>query len=202
MRKIGLRIISAALAGIFIVVCLGAERRPEKTQKPSVVPMPPISEAQPIQVKATSATCNTLISGVAALEREPVVEISEYEAELIAKTLYGECRGCADMDQAAVVWCILNRADNSGQSVEQVITSPNQFMGYSPYNPVEERLYNLAADVLRRHELEKQGVTEAGRILPKEYLWFAGDGSRNHFRDSYSSGNVWDWSLPNPYLES
>ena len=38
-----------------------------------------------------------------------------------------------------------------------------------------------------------------GRILPKEYKWFGGNGTINMFRDSYENGNIWDWSLPNPY---
>ena len=132
---------------------------------------------------------------------EPKVQISEYDAQLIAKTLYGEYRGPDKLQQAAVAWCILNRTDHYGESVEDIVTAPNQFMGYSKHNPVDEELYATAVDVLRRHALEKAGMEEVGRILPKEYMWFAGDGQKNHFRNKYSSGQRWDWSLPNPYIE-
>ena len=33
----------------------------------------------------------------------------------------------------------------------------------------------------------------------KRYLWFTGDGKRNHFQNEYKGGEVWDWSLPSPY---
>ena len=40
---------------------------------------------------------------------------------------------------------------------------------------------------------------EVGRVLPADYLWFSGDGKRNHFRNAYRGGDRWDWSLPSPY---
>ena len=41
----------------------------------------------------------------------------------------------------------------------------------------------------------------AGRVLPKEYLFFGGDGTHNYFRTKWDGGTVWDWSLPSPYEE-
>ena len=43
------------------------------------------------------------------------------------------------------------------------------------------------------------GQVEVGRVLPADYLWFSGDSKRNHFRNAYKGGTVWDWSLPSPY---
>lgn len=48
------------------------------------------------------------------------------EATYIAKTLYGEARGCSTTEQAAVVWCILNRADNWDMDIIDVIAAPGQ----------------------------------------------------------------------------
>lgn len=42
---------------------------------------------------------------------------------------------------------------------------------------------------------------EVGRVLPREYLWFTGDGVRNYFRDAYTDGEYWDWGLESPYEE-
>ena len=134
---------------------------------------------------------------------EPIISISAYDATLIAKTLYGEARGCSVTEQSAVAWCILNRVDSTGYGfggdIEHVITFPNQFLGYSPNNPVLPELYDLAVDVLTRWEREKQGVADVGRVLPREFKWFSGDGGHNWFRDSYSCGNTWGWTLESPY---
>ena len=129
----------------------------------------------------------------------------KYEpAEYIAKTVYGEARGCSTVEQAAVIWCILNRVDSESSyypdDIIGVVTQRGQFDGYKSYHPVTDDIYNLTIDVLTRWQREKAGETEVGRVLPKEYLFFRGDGRRNHFRDSYSGGNVWDWRLENPYV--
>lgn len=125
---------------------------------------------------------------------EPVVNdaecvtIDKTEAELIAKTLYGEYNNSANYNQcAAVCWCILNRvdADGFGDTVEEVVTKPKQFVGYRARNPVRSDLYEIAVDVLTKYELEKAGVEDVGRVLPKEYCYFSGNGTVNTFRDAY-----------------
>lgn len=139
-------------------------------------------------------------SAVKPMGAEAVIEISAYEAELIAKTIYGEGRGCSQMEQAAIAWCILNRADTYGASVAEVVTAPYQFLGYAEHNPVTPEIYALAQDVLTRHAREQLGEAEVGRVLPKGYLWFSGDMVHNYFRNAYSGGTTWNWSLPNPYI--
>ena len=69
------------------------------------------------------------------------------DVEYIAKTLWGEARGIdSDMEKAAVAWCILNRVDNErwGDTVEEVVTQPNQFHGYHPSYPVTDELREIA----------------------------------------------------------
>ena len=112
------------------------------------------------------------------------------EAEYIAKTLYGEARGCSRTEQEAVVWCILNRADAWGMDVVDVITAPGQFAGYRESNPVWQELYDVAQYVLAQWRAERNGES-ADRVLPREYLWFSGNGMYNVFRDAYKGGNVW-----------
>lgn len=137
---------------------------------------------------------------------EPEIVVDDWAAQLIARTIWGEARGCSTIEQAAVAWCILNRVDAEGwamgRSVEYVVTFPQQFHGYSANNPLDPDLYELAVDVLTRWELEKLGETDVGRVLPQEFLWFHGDGQHNHFRNAYAdSFTIWDWSLPDPYIE-
>ena len=144
-------------------------------------------------------------------EKEQELEIDipniekKYKDEIpyIARTVWGEARGCSETEQAAVIWCILNRVDSSirymPDNIIDVVTQKHQFLGYVETFPVTEEIRELVIDVLTRWEMEKAGVENVGRVLPPEYMWFHGDGRHNHFRDSYRGGNRWDWSLDSPY---
>lgn len=136
------------------------------------------------------------------LTADDVIEITinQSDVELIAKTVYGEARGCSTVEQSAVIWCILNRVDAGYGSIEHVITKPYQFAGYKESNPVKGEFISLAIDVLIRWQAEKHCVGDIGRTLPNTYLWFHGDGKHNIFRDAFSGDyHIWDWSCLNPY---
>lgn len=135
-----------------------------------------------------------------AIEREQ----QEHDLETLlalARTVWGEARGCSATEQAAVVWCVLNRADSPDFPDDplEVVRQPDQFYGYSPENPVWPEILTLVEDVLDRRELEKTAVGDVGRVLPKEYVFFEGDGRHNYFRTEYQGGTVWDWGLDSPY---
>lgn len=183
------------------------------------------AEAEPVvPVQAPETVCLTLVESELETEapeteelatqpaEEPAVpepeivwtELDECYAVLIAKTLWGECRDCAPIEQAAVVWCVLNRVDSPDpwlpDDIAAVITQPRQFAGYSPDYPVTEDLLNMARDVMTRWYAEKQGVEDVGRVLPREYLSFHGDEKKQHNLFTVDgSGAYWDWSLPDPY---
>lgn len=128
----------------------------------------------------------------------------EEEVEMLAKTIWGEARGVkSTTEKAAVAWCILNRVDSEGYAcggdIEHVLTFPGQFAGYNESNPVTDEFKKIAADVLTRWAAEKAGIEGAGRVLPKQYIYFTGDGKHNHFTDEWMGGSTWDWSLPSPY---
>ena len=128
--------------------------------------------------------------------------ITVNEIEMLAKTVYGEARGCSTLQQSAVIWCILNRVDAGQGTIAQVITAPNQFHGYDSSFPVTDEIKALVEDVICRWKLEKLGCGEVGRTLPKEYLFFAADGTGkgNAFRAQYSKNSeVWNWDCWNPY---
>lgn len=102
-------------------------------------------------------------------------------------------------EQAACVWCVLNRVDEGYGSIVETVTAPRQFVGWQKNNPVDETLAALCEDVLSRWYAEKNGEANVGRVLPPDYTFFTGDGQRNHFRNAYIDGDVWDWSLQSPY---
>ena len=136
----------------------------------------------------------------------PTVEV-KYNEEIVylSKTVWGEARGCSKTEQAAVVWCVLNRVDSAlpymPDAIVDVITQEGQFVGYRESNPVTEDIKSLVIDVLTRWENEKSGENDVGRVLPSNYLYFTGDGKTNTFRTEYIRGEMWNWTLHSPYQE-
>lgn len=161
---------------------------------------------------STNNNTNVAIKPVVIIpqkEEEPEVKVEEIYidqvyAEMLAKLAWGEARGCTKTEQAAVMWCVLNRVDSDNpdfrDTIATVITQPNQFH-YKGTFPLEEDLLELAYDVLTRWSIENETGEIDGRVLPREYCWFRGDGKRNWFRDAYKfeDANIWDWSLESPY---
>lgn len=137
---------------------------------------------------------------------DPVVPNNSYvvtkeEVETLAKIVYREARGVSGRKhKAAIVWCILNRLDNGswGDNIIEVATYPGAF-AWIPDTPVDQDLLSLVIDVVSRWNYERQGLENVGRVLPKDYLYFIGDGEYNYFSKNWKGLNYWDWSLPNPY---
>lgn len=194
-------IILLALLFMLVVSCglqyaPAAPAEPEPTPEPQK-PAPPKPEVIPLARE---------LKPIPTPEPTPEIIIDPYEAELIAKTLYGEYRGPDKLQQAGVAWCILSRVSHPDfpNTIKGVVTQPNQFHGYSPNHPILPELYEMAVDVMTRWELEKAGETDVGRVLPKDYMWFAAnsDYTANIFRNAYKwPYDKWDWSLPDLYKE-
>ena len=127
--------------------------------------------------------------------------LDPYAVELVARTIWGEAEGVqSKTEQAAVAWCIFNRVDATGQTIEEVVTAPNQFEGlYRLEGEVPEYFIQLAEDVMQRWRMEQMGYEDVGRVLPEGYLYFIGDGSRNHFSKEWKGSDHWDWTLKSPY---
>ena len=149
--------------------------------------------AQPIE--QDKAVAEKLTQTYVTHMPEPVIRQEEPERDMsawtdaaayIAKTVYGEAMVCGTTERAAVVWCILNRADDARDAAD---------------HPLLPELEELALDVIERWLDEKDGNADTGRVLPREYLFFTGDGEHNHFRTEWDGGQVWDWSLQSPYEE-
>ena len=145
-----------------------------------------------IKIKVSNEIKNKINNQLAELQDEAV---------MLAKLIYKEARGInSTAHKAAVVWCVLNRFDTGkyGESIKAVITSKHQF-AWEPNTKVEDELLELSNDVLIRWLLEKEGFSNVGRVLPNDYLFFAGRNGLNYFRKNYHSKEYWDWSLQSPY---
>ena len=133
-----------------------------------------------------------------------------YARDIIAlcKVTIGEAGSSSAMQKAAVVWCVLNRVDETGESIYKTIVKENQFHGYNPGWVVRESELSIVMDVLFRWQREKlTGETDPGRVLPKEYTFFAAAGKDetgqliNVFRDrdDFKTAVYWDFSCEDPY---
>ncbi len=136
-------------------------------------------------VLATMAlTCSLSLAPVA-----PAWEPDPADVDALARTIYGEARGCSEIQQRAVAWTIFNRIDDDrfpGTLIE-VVTQPSQFAGYSEGFPVTEELEELARDCLTDWHRGED------RVLAPEFVYFFGDGTKNIFSTEYGGrGERWE----------
>ena len=138
--------------------------------------------------------------------QEPVVQYyTDNDVTMLAKLMFGEGRGIQSKTQlACIVWTVLNRVDAGYGSISSVVTAKNQYHYRSGFSTVSDYGYDLKAlalDILSRWNLEKNGLTSEGRVLPTDYLYFHGTGKENKFRNNYSfsKATFWNYSLASPY---
>lgn len=128
------------------------------------------------------------------------------DVEALAKMLYGEARGVkSTTEQAACVWVVLNRVDDSRwpDTAVEVLSQPWQFGGYREDFPVEDWAYSLALDVYERWIAGHETGQNPGRVIPDDYYYWRGsrDGSHNWFRKEFGdySGEAYSFILESPY---
>lgn len=96
---------------------------------------------------------------------------------------YGACE--SRTEKSKVVWTICNRVDDPrwADNFRGVVSAPCQFSWHGAPNTkrMSQDVIDVARDVLERWNAEKNGITNAGRTLPKDSIGFWGDGRRNHF---------------------
>lgn len=113
---------------------------------------------------------------------------TDEDAEMIAKTVWGEARGCSGDQQEEVVWCVLNRVDDDRfpDTIDGVITDLGQFFGYSASNPVDDDILVIVRRVLTVWATEAMmPAYDRERVLPAEYVYFSGNGRENTFTTAY-----------------
>ena len=144
------------------------------------------------------------------IETEPVFDVVNYvnetysnEIMMLARLVYCEGRGVASQtEQACIIWTVLNRVDAYEKSISETILAPHQFSYKEDapfYDDFDRDLRELARDVLQRWTLENMGEADVGRVLPSNYLFFAGKNGHNWFRMGYTDTEYWDYSLTSPY---
>ena len=152
----------------------------EQDYAPSVSPTLPLTDesqsVEPVSFVEESDPINL---------SEPVAKYTSEEITLVCQTVYGEARGCSKEEQQLVVWCICNRADYSGTSVEQVVTADRQFHGYDPENPVTEEIFENVTEVLEAWSRNEEALVYEPYATTTEYRYFYGDGRHNWYREEW-----------------
>lgn len=153
---------------------------------------PTVSQTSQLMEESQDVDWDRLIAEAYLVEAEAeasanavVTKYSSHEVTLVAKTVWGEARGCSREEQMLVVWCICNRADARGQSIEQVVTARNQFHGYSEGNPVDEDILEAVREVLEAWSRGEKALVLKPYATTSDYQFFIGDGYHNWFREEY-----------------
>lgn len=175
---------------------------PETTGAPATTPeTTPATTPAPETTGAPATTVQqpaTEELEVPATTEEPATTATPTptDVDVLAQLLWTEARGVRSRtEQAAVIWCVLNRVDAGlGSDPIAVATDRAQF-AYDPSAPILDDLRALAQDVLERWQ-----TNAPGRVLPQDYMWFRGKDGRNWFRNSFNGEyDIWDWSWDSPY---
>ena len=121
------------------------------------------------------------------VQEGPLPLYSQEEVALVAKTIYGEARGCSDAEKRLVAWCICNRVDDGtwGDTIEDIVTYPNAFHGYDDSWPEDSECVKVAQDVLAEWRTGREADVLEPYATTSEYLYFGGDGEHNWFREEY-----------------
>ena len=123
----------------------------------------------------------------AGVQEDPLPLYSQEEVALVAKTIYGEARGCSEAEKRLVAWCICNRVDDGtwGDTIEDIVTYPNAFYGYDENWPEDDECVKVAQDVLTEWRTGGEADVLEPYATTSEYLYFGGDGQHNWFREEY-----------------
>ena len=123
------RAAAAALAMLLLILLTMGSGAATEPAEPEEAPSTG-QAAQPVQTRAPDTP-----------QRYRPDRQEDSAKDALAKTVWGEARGCSKTQQAAVVWCVLNRVDSEApyfpDSIVEVVTQRGQFDGYDPDNPVE-----------------------------------------------------------------
>lgn len=164
--------------------------KPSETIKTTQPTTAPTESPAVLSTESTSASTEPITEPTEPPKSEEKIFEEEWNESAIylAKTIWGEARGCSELEQRKVVWCILNRVDSSRfhNSIIGVITAETQFHGYGHSNPIIDEYYQMALEIISLWLKEKQGE-QIVRDLDKKYLFFSSNstGTGHNFRTEY-----------------
>lgn len=134
----------------------------------NMVPQP---EEETLPVVEPDVTL-TVGEPVSELAEPTLVFYTDADARAIAEVIHAEANGLDATQKRAVAWCVLNRVDDWGGSIQDTARS-EAFARSSEYTDEDLALAN---EVLLNWSMG------GPRDLPEGYYYFNGDGKQNFFR--------------------
>ena len=123
---------------------------------------------------------------VAFIATSSAASYTDRDVEFLAKTVWGEARGCAPEEQRLVVWTALQRVDAGyGDTIEAVLTAPRQFPGYRKKNPVCPEIYALCEAEAEKWAQGEEPPTMEPYAPATPYFYFDGRRGHNWFRGAW-----------------
>jgi hypothetical protein len=171
------------LLSIIITLCLLALAGCAQTTPTVETSASPITTETPPGTAITDEPSATKTESPSPSSAAP--RAKDYEVELVAKTLRGECYDDQPDDKREVAKVICNRVSvgGFGDSIEAAVTAPHQFVGYRPGNEPTANDYEIAREVLT-------AWCNGGCVPLGEYLYFSsGEGHKNVFRKEWKGAS-------------
>jgi hypothetical protein len=154
-------------------------------------------EVESIKVELLEAKAEAEVRAMVAKQ----VDGMEKEVIVLARVIHNEARGVkSETEQACVGWTVLNRVDKKmrGDTIIECATAKHQF-AYNKHTKPNAQSVKVSRDVITRWLLEKYGIKDVGRVLPKKFTYFAAHDGHNWFRAKYKTHDYWDYDLTSPY---
>ena len=95
-----------ALALLAVAAAFAWSGRPQEPETPEAT--------VPVTATALPAEAPTLEPITLEFEDQEAIDPMEASKVALAKMVWGEARGCSTTEQAATIWCVLNRYDGGG----------------------------------------------------------------------------------------
>jgi len=126
---------------------------------------------------------------------EPMQETTDTSAQtypdadlaMLAKTVWGEARGCTTDEQRLVIWTVFQRVDSGlfPDTISEVIAQPKQFVGYDEAHPVSAEITALCYEEYDKWQNGEQPPIYEPYAKTTPYLFFEGDGRHNWYRGEW-----------------
>ena len=112
---------------------------------------------------------------------------SDSDITMLARTVYGEARGCTPEEWALVVWTVLQRvdADEWDDTIAEVVTAQGQFAGYNAGYPVEEAIREVCAAEVAKWARGGDAPTHEVYAPRVPYYFFDASCGSNWFREEW-----------------
>jgi hypothetical protein len=171
---------------IFIVAMMIASLTIKKPE----IRMPAHEPQATVAASVTAETTQTPSTSEPQEETPDVPPPKTYpdaELEMLAKTVWGEARGCAADEQRLVIWTVFQRVDSGlfPDTLSAVIAQPNQFVGYDEKHPVSAEIAALCYEEYDKWQDGECPPTFAPYAKTTPYLFFEGDGWHNWYREDW-----------------